>query len=78
MLEEDIRQLQAILHRIVTLQADTPERRQHLEQAYKSVVQAIAALEALKTSMLSLHIPGEPVADLYEAITQEERFKEWL
>ncbi|MBD1910800.1 MULTISPECIES: hypothetical protein [unclassified Leptolyngbya] len=78
MLEEDIRQLQVILHRIVTLQADTPEKRQHLDQAYKSVVQAIAALEQLKTPIPSLHVPGEPVADLYEAITQEERFKEWL
>jgi len=78
MVEDDIRQLQSILHRIVTLQVDTPEKRQHLQQAYRSVVGAIAALEKLRTPIPSLQVPGEPVADLYEAITQEERFKEWL
>jgi len=78
MVEAEIRKLQAILHRIITLQTDTPEKRQHLQEAYQGVVRAIAALENLRTPIPPLNVPGEPVADLYEAITQEERFKEWF
>jgi hypothetical protein len=78
MFGEEIQHLQALLYRIVTLQVNSPDKREYQQQAYESVVGVIAALENLKTPIPSLQAPDEPVADLYEAITQEERFKEWF
>lgn len=77
MFEEEIQQLQVMLYRIVTLRVNSPDKREYQQQAYESVVGAIAALESLQTPIPSLQAPDEPVADLYEAITQEERLKQY-
>jgi hypothetical protein len=78
MFEDDIHHLQAILQRIATLQVNSSEKQENKRQVYEGLVQAIAALEQLNAPMPSLSAPTEPVADLYEAITQEERLKQWL
>ncbi|MBD1911533.1 MULTISPECIES: hypothetical protein [unclassified Leptolyngbya] len=54
MLEEDIRQLRAILGRVVTTGSDTPQTRPYLNHAYAGLMEALTALEQLHGTTLLL------------------------
>jgi len=75
MFDADLAQLRALLLRIVTAEPQTPEQRERLNAAYNGVVQAIAALEQVQLDP-PFQVRTDSVADLYEAIAQEERLKE--
>jgi len=76
MFSNEVQQLRDVLTKVVTTGADCPQNRILLNQAYDCLVGAILSLE---------QVEGQPVvfgtgavADLYEAITQEERLRELL
>jgi len=50
MLDEDIQQLRAILGRVVTAGADSPQTRPYLNHAYAGLMEALTALEQLRTT----------------------------
>ena len=75
MFESDIQQLRTLLLRVVTAEGNSPDDQARLNAAYDSIVLAIAHLEDVQASP-NIQFHPSPVADLYEAITQEERLKE--
>lgn len=75
MFDADLTQLRTLLLHIVSAEPQTPEQREHLYVAYKGVLQAIAALEQVKLDP-PFQVRTDSVADLFEAIAQEERLKE--
>jgi len=74
MFEFDIKQLRALILRVVTAEGHSPEDQARLNAAYDSIVLAIAHLEDVQASP-NIRFQTSPAADLFEAITQEERLK---
>ena len=75
MFDADIAQLRALLLRITCADPQTSEQRKQLNTAYEGLVQVITALEQVKNDP-STAVHTASVADLFEAITQEERLRE--
>jgi hypothetical protein len=75
MFEFDIKQLRALILRVVTAEGHSPEDQARLNAAYDSIVLAIAHLEQVHTPA-PFQFQEAPVADLFETIAQEERWQE--
>ena len=78
MFDADIAYLRTLLLRVACADPQTPDQREQLNVAYDRLVQAITALEQVEQMKHdpSTAVHTASVADLFEAITQEERLRE--
>jgi len=76
MFSNEIQQLRGILMKVVTTGADCPQNRMFLNQAFENLVGAIVSLEQVESQPLVIGTGA--VANLYKAITQEERLRALL
>ena len=76
MFNHEIQQLRDILSKVVTTGADCPQNRVLLDQAFESLVGAIVSLEQVESHPMVFGVGA--VANLYEAINQEERLRELM
>lgn len=76
MFNHEIQQLRDILSKVVTTGADCPQNRMLLNQAFESLAGAIVSLEQVESQPVVFG--SGAVADLYEAINQEERLRELM